>query len=107
MEFPISSGKRLLGMESFGKILQPRAMNVGIINLAQTGAITLRVKVAALAQTREISLARYVIPDIHMHLLATMLSLHFVEHTPHGEATTKTHFDLDTRHLVAPKTPSS
>ena len=65
-----------MGIEEFVLMLQSRAVNVGIINLDQTGAIKLSMKVAALPQAREISLARCVIPEIHVRPLAGSLNLH-------------------------------
>ena len=85
-----------MGIEAFVRMLQSRPGNVDIVYKAQTGAVASWMKVAALAEVREISLARCVIPKINVHLLAAMLNSHLVEHTHHAEAITKTHLEPDT-----------
>ncbi len=105
LDVPIAAGERLFGVEPFVRTLEARAVNVAIIDLARVGGITPWMKVAALAEAKGVPLAGHVIPEVHVHLLATVPNGHLVEYMPRSEPITKTRLQLEDGHLVAPKTP--
>ena len=105
LEVPVAAGEHLFGLEPFQRTLDARAVNIAIIDLARVGGITPWMKVAALAQARGIPLAGHVIPEVHVHLLASVPNGYLVEYMPRSEPLFKTRLSLENGYLVAPQAP--
>ena len=105
LEVPVAAGEHLFGLESFQHTLDARAVNIAIIDLARVGGITPWMKVAALAQAQGIPLAGHVIPEVHVHLLASVPNGYLVEYMPRSEPLFKTRLSLEDGYLVAPQAP--
>jgi L-alanine-DL-glutamate epimerase-like enolase superfamily enzyme len=105
LDVPIAAGERLYGLEPFQRTFDARGVDIAIIDLARVGGITPWMKVAALAQGRDIPVAGHVIPEVHIHLLAAVPNGYLVEYMPRSEPIFKTRLRLEDGHLVAPQAP--
>tara|TARA_B100000676_G_C18091173_1_gene859935 strand:- start:10497 stop:11582 length:1086 start_codon:yes stop_codon:yes gene_type:complete len=62
--------------------LEARALDVMILDLARVGGITPWRKLAALGEAHGIPVCGHVVPEVHVHLLASVSAGHMVEYMP-------------------------
>jgi L-alanine-DL-glutamate epimerase-like enolase superfamily enzyme len=82
LEIPIAAGEHLYHLDAFRTLLEARAVDVVILDLARVGGVTPWRKIAALAQAHRIPVCGHVVPEIQVHLLAAIPNGHLVEYVP-------------------------
>jgi L-alanine-DL-glutamate epimerase-like enolase superfamily enzyme len=82
LEVPIAAGEHLYHLDAFRTLLEGRAVDVLILDLARVGGVTPWRKIAALAQAHRILVCGHVVPEIQVHLLASIPNGHMVEYVP-------------------------
>jgi L-alanine-DL-glutamate epimerase-like enolase superfamily enzyme len=105
LEIPVAGGEHLYDLHAFQQLLQHRAVDIAIIDLARAGGITPWRRIAALAQAHHVPVCGHVIPEIHVHLLAAIPHAFMVENVPRSAAILQEMPALQEGCLVAPKTP--
>jgi mandelate racemase len=105
LDVPVTGGEHLYGLAPFARLMETRAVDVAIIDLARVGGITPWLKVAAMAEAKSIPVAGHVIPEVHAHLLCAVPNGHVVEYMPRSEAIFKTRLKLENSCLLAPTAP--
>lgn len=105
LEVPIATGEHLYQLADFRTLLQQRATDIAIIDLARIGGITPWRHAAALAHAYDIPVCGHVIPEIHVHLLAAIPNSYLVEYVPRSAAILQTMPALEQGDLVAPQAP--
>src|SRR5881397_474615 len=63
-------------------LLEARAVDVLILDLARVGGVTPWRKIAALAHAHRIPVCGHVVPEIQVHLLCAIPNGHLVEYVP-------------------------
>jgi len=101
----VAAGEHLYELTAFKELLQHRAVDIAIIDLARVGGITPWRRIAALAQAYQVSVCGHVIPEIHVHLLAAVPNAFMVEYVPRSAAIMRDMPTLEDGCLVAPKAP--
>ena len=79
---PIAAGEHLYHLDAFRALLEARAVDVLILDLARVGGVTPWRKIAALAQAHRVPVCGHVVPEIQVHLLASIPNGHLVEYVP-------------------------
>jgi L-alanine-DL-glutamate epimerase-like enolase superfamily enzyme len=105
LEVPIAAGEHLYHLDSFRTLLEARAVDVVILDLARVGGITPWRKIAALAQAHRIPVCGHVVPEIQVHLLAAVPNGHLVEYVPRSAGILASMPRLENGELVAPQAP--
>jgi len=105
LEIPVAGGEHLYDLHAFQELLQHRAVDIAIIDLARAGGITPWRRIAALAQAHHVPVCGHVIPEIHVHLLSAIPHAFMVENVPRSAAILQAMPALEDGCLVAPKTP--
>jgi len=105
LDIPVTAGEHLYGLAPFARILEARAVDVAIIDLARVGGITPWLKVAAMAESKGIPVAGHIVPEVHAHLLAAVPNGHLVEYMPRSEPIFKTRLKMEQGCLLAPTDP--
>ncbi len=105
LEVPVAGGEHLYQLRAFRDLLQNRAVNIAIIDLARIGGITPWRKVAALTQAYETPVCGHVVPEIHIHLLAAVPNSLMVEYVPRSAAILREMPALEAGHMLAPQAP--
>jgi L-talarate/galactarate dehydratase len=105
LDIPVAAGEHLYELTAFKELLQHRAVDIAIIDLARVGGITPWRRIAALAQAYQVPVCGHVIPEIHVHLLAAVPNAFMVEYVPRSAAILRTMPVLEDGYLVAPKAP--
>jgi len=82
LEVPVAAGEHLYHLAAFRALLEARAVDVVILDLARVGGITPWRKIAALAQSHGVAVCGHVVPEIQLHLLAAIPNGHLVEYVP-------------------------
>ena len=82
LEIPIAAGEHLYHLDAFRGLLEARAVDVVILDLARVGGVTPWRKIAALAQAHRVPVCGHVVPEIQVHLLASIANGHQVEYVP-------------------------
>jgi L-alanine-DL-glutamate epimerase-like enolase superfamily enzyme len=82
LHVPLTAGEHLYSLEAFRTLLEARAVDVVIIDLARVGGITPWRKVAALAQAYGVPVCGHVVPEIQVHLLCAVPNGYMVEYVP-------------------------
>jgi L-alanine-DL-glutamate epimerase-like enolase superfamily enzyme len=82
LEIPITGGEHLYHLDAFRTLLEARAVDVVILDLARVGGITPWRRVAALAHAHHIPVCGHVVPEIQVHLLAAVANGYMVEYVP-------------------------
>ena len=82
LEIPITGGEHLYDLDAFRALLDARAVDVVILDLARVGGITPWRRVAALAHAHHIPVCGHVVPEIQVHLLAAVANGYMVEYVP-------------------------
>ncbi len=105
LDIPVAAGELLYGLEPFQRAFDAQAVDVAIMDLARMGGITPWMKVAAMAQARNIPVAGHVVPEVHVHLLAAVPNGDRVEYLPRSKPIFKNHLTLEDGHILAPQAP--
>jgi L-alanine-DL-glutamate epimerase-like enolase superfamily enzyme len=105
LDIPVAGGEHLYDLAAFRDVLQARALDIIILDLARVGGITPWRRIAALAQAHHVPVCGHVIPEIHVHLLAAIPNAFMVENVPRSAAILRAMPSLEDGHLVAPQAP--
>jgi L-alanine-DL-glutamate epimerase-like enolase superfamily enzyme len=105
LETPVAGGEHLYEITAFREMLQARAVDIMIIDLARVGGITPWRRIAALAQAYHVPVCGHVIPEIHVHLLAAIPDAFMVEYVPRSAPILRQMPTLDDGCLVASTAP--
>jgi L-alanine-DL-glutamate epimerase-like enolase superfamily enzyme len=105
LEVPVVGGEHLYQLDQFTTLLQARAVDIAILDLARLGGITPWRKIATLAQAYRVPVCGHVVPEVHVHLLAAVPNGYMVEYMPRSAAILQTSPVLEDGHLVAPLSP--
>lgn len=102
---PITAGEHLYHLDAFRTLLEARAVDVVILDLARVGGITPWRKIAALAQAHRIPVCGHVVPEIQVHLLSAVPNGHLVEYVPRSAGILTAMPRIESGELVAPQAP--
>jgi L-alanine-DL-glutamate epimerase-like enolase superfamily enzyme len=105
LEVPIVAGEHLYHLDGFRALLEARAVDVVILDLARVGGVTPWRKIAAMAQAHRIPVCGHVVPEIQVHLLSAIPNGHMVEYVPRSAGILQSMPRLEDGQLVAPPTP--
>jgi L-alanine-DL-glutamate epimerase-like enolase superfamily enzyme len=105
LDVPIAAGEHLYHLDAFRTLLDARAVDVVILDLARVGGITPWRRIAALAHAHRIPVCGHVVPEIQVHLLASVPAGHMVEYVPRSAGILRAMPRLEAGQLVAPATP--
>jgi L-alanine-DL-glutamate epimerase-like enolase superfamily enzyme len=105
LDIPVAGGEHLYDLVAFKTLLQSRAVDIAIIDLARVGGITPWRRIAALAQAYQVPVCGHVIPEIHVHLLSAIPHAFMVEYVPRSAAILRQMPALEDGCLVAPQSP--
>jgi L-alanine-DL-glutamate epimerase-like enolase superfamily enzyme len=102
---PVTGGEHLYHLDAFRTLLEARAVDVVILDLARVGGITPWRKIAALAQAHRVPVCGHVVPEIQVHLLCAVPNGHLVEYVPRSAGILRAMPRLEQGQLVAPPAP--
>ena len=105
LSVPITGGEHLYHLDAFRRLLEARAVDVLILDLARVGGITPWRKVAALAHAHGTPVCGHVVPEIQVHLLAAVPNGHLVEYVPRSAGILAAMPRREGSELVAPDAP--
>jgi L-alanine-DL-glutamate epimerase-like enolase superfamily enzyme len=105
LQVPIAAGEHVYHLDGFRTLLEARAVDVLILDLARVGGITPWRKVAALAQAHRVPVCGHVVPEIHAHLVAAVPNGHMVEYVPRSAGILTAMPRIDRGELVVPTSP--
>jgi L-alanine-DL-glutamate epimerase-like enolase superfamily enzyme len=105
LEVPIAAGEHLYHVDAFRTLLEARAVDVLILDLARVGGVTPWRKIAALAQAHRVPVCGHVVPEIQVHLLASIPNGHLVEYVPRSAGILTAMPRIEGGELVAPQGP--
>ena len=105
LEVPITGGEHLYHLDAFRTLLEARAVDVVILDLARVGGITPWRKIAALAESHRVPVCGHVVPEIQVHLLCAIPNGHLVEYVPRSQGILDAMPRLQNGELIAPQAP--
>ena len=105
LEVPIAAGEHLYHLDAFRTLLEARAVDVVILDLARVGGVTPWRKIAGLAQAYRIPVCGHVVPEIQVHLLSAVANGHMVEYVPRSAGILRAMPRIESGELVAPQGP--
>jgi len=105
LEVPIAAGEHIYHLDGFRTLLEARAVDVVILDLARVGGVTPWRKIAALAQAHRVAVCGHVVPEIQVHLLAAVPNGHLVEYVPRSAGILASMPRVEHGELVAPPGP--
>ena len=105
LEVPIAAGEHIYYLDGFRTLLEARAVDVVILDLARVGGVTPWRKIAALAQAHRVAVCGHVVPEIQVHLLAAVPNGHMVEYVPRSAGILASMPRIEHGELVAPPGP--
>jgi L-alanine-DL-glutamate epimerase-like enolase superfamily enzyme len=105
LDIPIAAGEHLYPLDAFRTLLEARAVDVVILDLARVGGVTPWRRIAALAHAHRIPVCGHVVPEIQVHLLAAVASGHMVEYVPRSAGILRAMPRREHGDLVAPSAP--
>jgi L-alanine-DL-glutamate epimerase-like enolase superfamily enzyme len=105
LEVPIAAGEHLYHLDAFRTLLEARAVDVLILDLARVGGVTPWRKIAAIAQAHRVPVCGHVVPEIQVHLLSAIPNGHLVEYVPRSAGILSSMPRLEKGELVAPPAP--
>ena len=105
LEVPIAAGEHLYHLDAFRALLEARAVDVVILDLARVGGVTPWRKIAGLAQAHRIPVCGHVVPEIQVHLLSAVPNGHMVEYVPRSAGILRSMPRIENGELVAPQGP--
>jgi len=92
-------------LDAFRALLEARAVDVVILDLARVGGITPWRRIAALAHAHRVPVCGHVVPEIQVHLLAAVPGGHMVEYVPRSADMLVAMPRVERGELVAPSGP--
>jgi L-alanine-DL-glutamate epimerase-like enolase superfamily enzyme len=105
LEVPIAAGEHVYHLDGFRTLLEARAVDVVILDLARVGGVTPWRKIAALAQAHRVAVCGHVVPEIQVHLLSAIPNGHMVEYVPRSVGILTSMPRVENGELVAPPGP--
>ena len=105
LQVPIAAGEHVYHLDGFRTLLEARAVDVVILDLARVGGVTPWRKIAAIAQAHRVPVCGHVVPEIQVHLLASVPNGHMVEYVPRSAGILTTMPRIEQGELVAPSGP--
>jgi L-alanine-DL-glutamate epimerase-like enolase superfamily enzyme len=105
LEVPIAAGEHLYHLDAFRTLLEARAVDVVILDLARVGGVTPWRKIAALAQAHRVPVCGHVVPEVQVHLLSAVPNGHMVEYVPRSSGILTAMPRVERSELVAPPGP--
>ena len=105
LEIPLAAGEHVYHLDGFQSLLAARAVDVVILDLARVGGVTPWRKIAALAQAHRVPVCGHVVPEIQVHLLASIPNGHMVEYVPRSAGILTAMPRLERGELVASPGP--
>jgi L-alanine-DL-glutamate epimerase-like enolase superfamily enzyme len=105
LEVPVAAGEHLYHLQAFRALLDARAIDVLVLDLARVGGITPWRRVAALAQAHQIPVCGHVVPEIHAHLVAAAPHGQLVEYVPRSAGILRAMPKVEQGELVVPSGP--
>ncbi len=105
LQVPIAAGEHVYHLDGFRTLLEARAVDVVILDLARVGGVTPWRKIAALAQAHRVAVCGHVVPEIQVHLLAAVPNGHLVEYVPRSAGILESMPRIEHGELVAPPGP--
>jgi len=105
LQVPIAAGEHVYHLDGFRTLLEARAVDVVILDLARVGGVTPWRKIAALAQAHRVAVCGHVVPEIQVHLLAAIPNGHMVEYVPRSAGILTSMPRIEQGELVAPPGP--
>ena len=105
LDVPIAAGEHLYHLQAFRSLLEARAVDVVILDLARVGGITPWRKIAALAQAHQIPVCGHVVPEIQAHLLASIPNGLMVEYVPRSAGILRAMPQIEKGELVVSQAP--
>ena len=79
---PVTGGEHSYTAAQMRDCIQARALDLVILDLARVRGITPWRKLAATGEAYDISVCGHVVPEVHVHLLASVPAGHMVEYMP-------------------------
>jgi L-alanine-DL-glutamate epimerase-like enolase superfamily enzyme len=101
----IAAGEHLYHLDAFRALLEARAVDVVILDLARVGGVTPWRKIAGIAQAHGIPVCGHVVPEIHVQLLSAIPNGHLVEYVPRSAGILESMPRLEKGELLAPSAP--
>lgn len=105
LHVPIAAGEHLYHLDAFRTLLEARAVDVVILDLARVGGVTPWRKIAAMAQAHRTPVCGHVVPEIQVHLLSAIPNGHLVEYVPRSAGILRAMPRIESGQLVAPSAP--
>ena len=105
LEIPVTAGEHLYHLDAFRVLLEARAVDVLILDLARVGGVTPWRRVAALAHAHHVPVCGHVVPEVQVHLLAAVANGYLVEYVPRSAGILKAMPRRERGELVAPSSP--
>jgi L-alanine-DL-glutamate epimerase-like enolase superfamily enzyme len=105
LDVPIAAGERLYHVDAIRGLLEARAVDVLILDLARVGGVTPWRTIAALARAYHVPVCGHVVPEVHVHLLAAVPNGHLVEYVPRSAGILREMPRLERGELVASDEP--
>ena len=102
LSVPIAAGEHLYHLDAFRSLLDARAVDVLILDLARVGGITPWRRIAGLAHAHRTPVCGHVVPEIQIHLLAAVPNGHLVEYVPRSAGILTAMPPIERGELVAP-----
>lgn len=81
-DMPVTGGEHYYTLAQARECLEARALDVIILDLARVGGITPWRKMAALGEAYNVPVCGHVVPEVHVHLLASVPAGDMVEYMP-------------------------
>jgi L-alanine-DL-glutamate epimerase-like enolase superfamily enzyme len=79
---PLAGGECLYGISPFRHMIEARSVDIIMIDLIRVGGISNWMKVAAMAQAYNLPVVSHLLPEIHVHLIASIPNGLTVEYMP-------------------------
>jgi L-talarate/galactarate dehydratase len=105
LHVPIAAGEHLYHLDAFRALLEARAVDVMILDLARVGGVTPWRRIAALAHAYRVPVCGHVVPEIQLQLLTAVPNGHLVEYVPRSVGILTSMPRLENGELVAPPGP--
>jgi L-alanine-DL-glutamate epimerase-like enolase superfamily enzyme len=105
LQVPIAAGEHLYHLDAFRTLLEARAVDVVILDLARVGGVTPWRRIAALAHAHRVPVCGHVVPEIQVHLLAAIPNGHLVEYVPRSAGILASMPRIEGGELLAPDAP--
>src|SRR5262249_31792875 len=105
LEVPIAAGEHLYHLDAFRTLLQARAVDVVILDLARVGGVTPWRKIAGLAQAHRVPACGHGGPEMAVHFLPAVAHGALVEYVPRSAGILRAMPRIENGELAAPQGP--